>query len=88
MDIYEFRPLNAMKIKSDFFKCMVQMCTEIYQEQGEIIQGKPEICVGYFSMRNPYMEVSRRYLDAPYMHKHTHGQAETNMSPIFSKLGA
>ena len=24
--------------------------------KGEIIQGKPEICVGYFSMRNPYMK--------------------------------
>ena len=28
----------------------------------------------------------KRYLDAP--HVHTHGQAETNMSPTFSKLGA
>ena len=35
-------------------------------------------------------EVSRQYIHAPYTHTHihTHGQAETNMSPTFSKLGA
>ena len=32
--------------------------------------------------------VSRRYHDAPPPHTHTHGQAETNMSPTFVKLGA
>ena len=45
-------------------------------------------------------EVSRRYLEHEYVHTyictymyihtyvHTYGQAETNMSPTFSKLGA
>ena len=33
-------------------------------------------------------EVSRRYLKPPHTQTHTHGQAETNMSPTFSKLGA
>ena len=34
-------------------------------------------------------EVSRRYLEHEYTHTyiHTYGQAETNMSPTFSKLG-
>ena len=34
-------------------------------------------------------EVSRRYLEHEYTHTyiHTNGQAETNMSPTFSKLG-
>ena len=35
-------------------------------------------------------EVSRRYLEHEYVRTyiHTYGQAETNMSPTFSKLGA
>ena len=46
---------------------------------------KPEICVGYFSMRNPYMKFQD---DISNMNTyiHTYGQAETNMSPLFQKL--
>ena len=32
-------------------------------------------------------EVSRRYLEPPYIHTYTHGQAETNMSPLFKAGG-
>ena len=46
-----------------------------------------------FSHEESINEVPRRYLDAPpppppRTHTHTYGQAETNMLPTFSKLGA
>ena len=55
----------------------------------EIIRGKPEICVCHFSMRNPYMKFQDD-ISMPHTntHTHTYGQAETNLSPTFSKLGA
>ena len=65
------------------------VCQRAVIKQGEIIQGKPKICVGYFSMRNPYMKFQDDIsMPPPPPRTHTHGQAETNMSPTFSKLGA
>ena len=43
-----------------------------------------KIGVCYFSMRNPYMKVSRRYLDAPYIHT---DKSKPICSPRFQSWG-
>ena len=45
------------------------------------------ICVCYFSMRNPYIKFQDD-ISMPQTYINTYGQAETNMLPTFSKLGA
>ena len=47
--------------------------------------GKTRNTRGLFFHEESIHEVSRRYLEHEYVH--TYGQAETNMSPTFSKLG-
>ena len=83
-----------------FTKFHPLVCQRAVIWQGEIIQGKPEICVGYFSMRNPYMKFQddisnmNTYIHTyvhTYIHTyiHTYGQAETNMPPppLFQSWG-
>ena len=48
--------------------------------------GKTKYTCRLFFHEESIHEVSRRYFEPPYIH--TYGQAETNMSPTFSKFGA
>ena len=52
---------------------------------GEIIQGKPEICVAYFSMRNPYMKFQD---DISNMNTHIHtDKPKPICPPLFQSWG-
>ena len=52
------------------------VCQRAVILQGEIIQGKLKICVGYFSMRNPYM----KFLEPQYIRTHT--ETHTRAAPV------
>ena len=67
-----------------FLKFHPFVCQRAVILQGGIIQRKPKIFVIFFHEESIH-EVSRRYLDTPYIH--TYGQAETNMSPLFQSWG-
>ena len=52
--------------------------------QNFIIQGKPEICVGYFSMRNPYTKFQD---DISNMNTYIHTDKPKPICPHFFKVG-
>ena len=75
----------------------LQNCTlsPCITRQGEIIQTRKKIRVSYFFMRNPYMKFQNPSLNSVLTgrtdertNRRTNAQAETNMLPTFSKLGA
>ena len=75
------------------FKFLAIILFEIWNSQnfiplfvkGEIIQGKPEICAGYFSMRNPYMKFQDDILN---MNTHTHtDKPKPICPPLFQSWG-
>ena len=73
-----------------FTKFHPLVCQRAVIYQGEIIQGKPEICVDYFSMRNPYMKFQDDISNMnTYIHTyiHTYGQAETICPRLLQSWG-
>ena len=70
-----------------FTKFHPLVCQRAVIWHGEIIQGKPEICVGYFSMRNPYMKFQD---DISNMNTYIHTYIRTSRNqyvPHFFKVG-
>ena len=70
-----------------FTKFHPLVCQRAVILQGEIIQGKPEICVGYFSMRNAYMKFQD---DISNMNTYIHTYIRTSRNqyvPDFFKVG-
>ena len=59
------------------------VCQRAVIFQGEIIQGKPKIRVGYFSMRNLYMKFQD---DISNLHTYTHTDKPKPIYPLFSKF--
>ena len=66
--------------------------------QGEIIQGKPKMCVSYFFMKNQYLKVQDN-ISMSHTHTHTHARTHARtyarthtdkpkpICPYFSKVG-
>ena len=68
-----------------FTKFHPLVCQRAVIYQGEISQGKPEICVGYFSMRNPYMKFQD---DISNMNTHIHtDKPKPICPPLFQSWG-
>ena len=98
--IYSLAPISIPNMKALAQILFEISCTQDFQdffskennsERGHNSEKKKKIPVIFFFMRNPYMkfqDTSIHHLKVKKKVVRTHGQAQSNALPTFSKLGA